>query len=320
MKRFSSKTKTHFRRRSTSGERIRRGLVLLVVVLVLSVIFSRIFGMVAAYVASPFGTFSSFIANVTAPIPAFFKERATLQSNIDELTRELEATRLSQGSVRALEEENAELRALLRAEDDERIAAGVLRRPVDTPYDTLFIDRGSSDGILVGAPVFATKDHIIGSISAVYETSALVTLTTAPGHVSTAYIYGPDIYTEALGQGGGVLRVSVPQGVGIAVGDVVVLPSVYPGVFGTITHITAHESSPEQYGYVTNEIPQSALRVVAVGTRSLEPSSFEAVRENVERMYEDLFVVPVPADILVSTSSATSSATTTAISTEQQGE
>lgn len=212
--------------------------------------------------------------------------------------------------LNSLRQENESLRALLGDEGETRIAAGIIGRPTALPYDVLMLDKGSDEGIMVDTAVYAGDDTVIGYVTASYQHTALVTLVSTPGFTSTAYVFGPNIYTTAIGIGGGITRIHVPQGIKLSVGDSVVLPSLSSGIYGNISAIDSVPELPEQYGYVASQIPIHSLRVVAVGTRPLSVMDFETARAVVETAKKDFLMIDVPDDMLIDVVDATSSATT----------
>lgn len=215
----------------------------------------------------------------------------------------------------ALREENTRLRLFDDNASDD-VLAGVIGRPTALPYDVLLIDKGMSDGIKEGAPVYAASDAALGFVATVYEHSALVVLVSTPGYVSTVYIYGPNIYTTAIGQGGGVTRIHVPQGVVLSVGNPVVMPSLARGIYGSITAVDSVPERPEQYGYMTSDIPVSSLRFVAVGKEPIGVIDFEAAKAVVDNVRRDFLMVNVPTEELIDLDGGTT-ATTTATSTDE---
>lgn len=223
-----------------------------------------------------------------------------------------EATPDQLAELATLQEENERLRLF---SEDEDILAGVIGRPTALPYDVLFIDKGSTEGIVLNAPVYAENDAAIGFIAAVYENNALVALLSTPGYVSTVYVYGPNIYTTALGQGGGVTRIHVPQGVALSVGDPVVMPSLARGIYGSISAVDSVPERPEQYGYMTSAIPLSSLRFVSVGKTPLRTMSFEEARSAVDAARRDFLQVEVPPEALIDLETGTSATTTLEVST-----
>ncbi|MCA9366015.1 rod shape-determining protein MreC [Candidatus Kaiserbacteria bacterium] len=259
---------------------------------------------------TPVVRFESWLSESSATVPSYFRDRNELLGDIEDLQRELESDRASKGSVQLLQSENADLRALLGTTDEERIAAGVIGRPTALPYDVLVIDQGSKQGVTENAPVYSGSNTVIGFVAAVYSDTSVVTLVTTPGFTSTVYIYGPDIYTTAEGLGGGMLRVRVPQGILLSEGDLVILPSLGSGIYGTVSVVESIATEPEQYGYVSTETPISSLRFVSVGIQPLASLSFEEAKEVVDNVRRDLLTVPVPSGVLIDTENlATSTAT-----------
>lgn len=218
-----------------------------------------------------------------------------------------------------LRAENSSLRDVMGENTRDRIAAGVIGRPTALPYDILLIDKGESEGILKDAPVYATKDTVIGFVAAVYQNSSLVALLSTPSFTSTAYILGPNIYTTAVGIGGGVTRIHVPQGIELNVGDLVVLPSLSKGVYGRISAIDSVPERPEQYGYLTTDLPINSLKIVSIGSAPLNKISFEEAKNLINEAKRDFLMIDVPVDVLVDieTSSTTDNATSTEENTNQ---
>src|SRR5581483_1482305 len=95
----------------------------------------------------------SALWRVLAPVMA---ARESLGGSGAQLRAELASTTAALESLRYLAQENAQLRAELnRAGSRREVAAGVIARPPGTPYDTLMVDAGSSEGVREGAQVFA---------------------------------------------------------------------------------------------------------------------------------------------------------------------
>lgn len=231
---------------------------------------------------------------------------------IENLHAQLASVSGERYTIELLSHENEELRTLLGDGEQKRIVAGIIGRPNKLPYDVLVLDKGSSEGIVEGAPVFIGERTVIGAVKKVFPHSAVVELVTSPGFVSSVYIFGPDIYTTAYGIGGGQMRVGVPQGIKLNEGDLVILPSVESGIYGKVSVVDSIPTRPEQYGYVSPETPLSSLRLVSVGDTPLDPVSFEEAQAIVSSARTELFEVPVPEGVLVT---ATTTATTTATST-----
>ncbi len=296
MKNFLSKTRESSLHNSKSGKNTKIFFWIFVVCTVL--FFSReIVSTLSSALTTPFYFVHHYIQTSGATVPVFVRSRMELLDQI----RGLEEKVLSQAGVdttlQLLTIENNELRGLLGASSSPRIAGGVIARPPYTPYDTLIIDRGSAEGVLEDAPVFYGANRALGYVRKTFEHHALVTLFSSPGVESTVYVFGSNFFTTAYGEGGGVIRLSVPQGVAIKPEDVVILPSLDTGILGTIDHIQSIPTEPEQHAYVTFDVPLQSIRVVGVGiTPVLSDTTFMEAKEAVQNAEHRLFTIPIPPE------------------------
>ena len=290
-------------RRASQNKRYKTILVAAAVALLLWYLVPATVSMVASALIYPVVSIERWLADSGSAVPAYVRDRKVLLSQL----QEAEATIAAQGgadlTIDRLQKENDALRALLGASTTERIAAGVIARPPAVPYDVMVLDRGERDGIVLNAPVFSGRDQVIGHISKVYKRSAVVTLASAPGVESTVYLIGPDIYTSAVGEGGGVLRVGVPQGIPIAPGDLVVIPSFDAGVYGLISAVNSEPTRPQQYGYVTLDRSLQSIRWVAVGQNPVSADTFDEIAEIVDEILVSATTVELPASAIVAPTS-----------------
>jgi cell shape-determining protein MreC len=315
MKNFSLKTKRNSHL-SSANRSIYKTVVLVVVSLLLIFIFRGIFGSALSSVTMGVERISNYLNTSSASLPTYIRDRKELQNEINRLRQEVAAQSGSESTIARLSFENEELRSFVGDTKNERILAGVVARPPTVPYDLLVIDRGSDHGILEGAPVYHEKNHVIGVVSKVYSESALVTLFSSSGTETTVYLYGPNVFAYAYGEGGGVIRISVPQGITLTEGDPVVLPSIHSSDIGVIERIVSVPAEPEQSAFVTFPVSLQSVRTVSVERSVIDIQSYEDVVPNVS-LINDRFNIAVP-DIVRSemntttpTSTAPRGATTT---------
>lgn len=295
MKNFSLKTKESFRPSSKETHTKTYVVWALVAFVVLVVLKDVITGGTAFFAQSLYSVRHYFLTS-SATIPLFLQSRLELLERITSLETELASQRGMSTTYTYVSEENKELRALLSASSSPRIGAGVVARPPFTPYDTVIIDRGSEDGVVLHAPVYYGSNIALGYVRSVFPHTALITLFSSSGVETTVYLFGAHIFTTAYGEGGGVIRISVPQGVPLEEGRLVVLPSLDTGVLGTIRSIQSISTEPEQHAYVTLDEPLQSIRLVSVGTRAVEEATFEEAKEHVEETEKQLFTITIPED------------------------
>lgn len=319
MKKFSSITRVNSRRISQTKKRFRILLITLVCIAAL-VIAPALMRTAAAVIVAPVVLAKDWFLESGSSLPQYLRNRKEMVDQIALLESQLAATAGERHTIQTLAQENEELRSLLGYDGEERILAAVIGRPGVLPYDSLMLDRGLDDGITEGAPVYIGDNTVIGIVKNASAKTSLVELITAPNFESTVFIMGPDIYTNAVGIGGGQLRVGVPQGIPLAEGDLVVLPSITSGVYGAISVVQSEATRPEQYGFVSPETPLSSIRFVSVGTTPMQSISFETAQELLGTMRSRLFTVPVPEGILVDTHDTGTTGTTSASTTVQAEE
>lgn len=314
MKKSWSTTKGNYRRNSVSS-RTRLAFGLAAFALLIGVLLPHTASVVASYVLQPVLTLERWVRESESALPTYVRSRAALQAELAALQQQLGLQEGDTEVVAALQAENAVLRDQLEYATTTLMSARVLQQPPLVPYDRLVLNRGARDGIVLDAPVFAGELVLIGRVVQVTARQSMVTLLSNPGVKSTVYIFGPDIYTTAVGQGGGIVRVGVPQGVPLAVGDPVSVPAAGLGILGTITQIETEATRPEQYGFVPLPVPLQSLQYVQVGTEPLMPVSFAEARDLVADTRTTYFTVPVPEGVLVDITEGASATTSTATTT-----
>ena len=290
----------------------KAGLVLfaLLVCTVLYFVVPKVVTTVVAMVWYPFDAVRVWVAESGSSLPQYIRERKVLVDELEALKIKVATEQGTENTIKKLQIENDELRELAGAVPEARILARVIGRPGTLPYDIVMLDRGRDHGIIENAPVFLGADQVIGFVSKVNEKTSFVTLVTTPGFSSSAYVIGPNIYTFAEGMGSGILRVRVPQGIMLRTGDMVLLPAIDSGIYGVISYIETSSTQPEQYGFVTTNIPTQSLYYVSVGKEGIVPHSFDEAQTLVDTTRTALFTVDVPLDVLVTPETSTSTAST----------
>jgi cell shape-determining protein MreC len=296
---------------TSRANRLKKIALVGAVALVLFFLVPKLVASVTSLVLTPVHALQTWISKSSDSFPQFFRDRSTLIAQLDALTETQSARSGDRLTADLLSKENVELRSLLGDDGEQRIVAGVIGRPDTVPYDVLVLDKGSDDGIVEGAPVFIGDDAVIGIVSKTFGRSSVVELITTPGFTVSVYIIGPNIYTNAAGIGGGQLKVGVPQGITLTPGDLVILPGVGAGIYGAISTVQSVATEPEQYGYVSPEVPLAGLRLVGVGAIPLKPVTFEEAQKIVSESKQQAFQVSVPKDMLVTTEIASSTASST---------
>lgn len=180
--------------------------------------------------------------------------------------------------VLALEQENIELKHLLGRDVEyasttastsiqvpkDSVLATVLRRPPYSPYDSLMIDIGTAEGVVPSDRVLAPGNVLIGKVTEVYTNTSKVELYSNPGNTYDILIGKNNITATATARGGGVFEVVLPRDSGVAVGDVVQIPSITTVTFATVTAIVAEPARAFSTVLFSSPVNINQLRWVVV--------------------------------------------------------
>jgi len=165
-----------------------------------------------------------------------------------------------------LKKENDDLKNILnRKKEDQTFLLGtVLVKPFLSPYDTLIIDVGISNGVTAGDKVMVEGNIFIGYVSEVYDSTSKVVLYSSPGEKVKVLIGSNNVEKEAVGLGGGNFSVETPRETDVKEGDSIIIPSVSTNVFGIVEKIEFKESDSFQNVLFKNPINIAELKWVEV--------------------------------------------------------
>ncbi len=241
-------------------------LIVLVIVLGRGPVLGAI-GRVGHMIGLPFWRTANVIEDGTGGMRDLTRSRDSLLQENKALRDQIELSDLQSKTFNALIAENLHLKELMgRSDEAQTILARVLSRPPFEVYDTFVIDVGADKGIVPGALVYGKGAFVIGSISRVMDTTAVVTLASAPGEMHTAMIAESDPLAPIsasssttlsedhelvfTGIGGGGFRAQVPKQLSIATGTMMALPTFAPSYLGSISgeYVPENGSLKEVYG------------------------------------------------------------------------
>ncbi len=296
--------------RKKNNSHIVRVTIIAIIFVVIGMLIPKIINVAGAIIMSPINAVNNWLETSSQTFPTFVRSRAALEAEIEKLEQELVVAKSSSVTLTRLTEENDSMRSLLSADGKPRILAAVVARPGDLPYDVLQIDQGWESGIKEGAAVYIGTDQFIGFVTQVARNHSFIKMLTSPGFEATAFINGSNVVATIEGYGGGVARVRVPQGVALTVGDLVHVLSVNPGVFGRISYIETTPSQPEQYGYISPELPLRSIHFVAVDSEPISKISAEEAYQAISSLTEQQMIIE-GVQAINSTSTASSSTSTT---------
>jgi rod shape-determining protein MreC len=171
--------------------------------------------------------------------------------------------------VQMLRSENAELKELLgrrTSEDDSKVLSVVIMRPPKTPYDSLMIDTGEDQGIVLGDRVYAENDYLIGYVDEVRDKTSIVKLFSTPGERIDVVI-GVGSTTAnvvAEGHGSGNFYIKAPKNIEVKELDPVVVPGTYSYILGSLEKIESSEGEAFTHLYFKLPVNLNSLKYVNV--------------------------------------------------------
>lgn len=147
---------------------------------------------------------------------------------------------------RTLSERVSDLEALIGkgAESPSGIAAGVLARPPQAPYDTLVVNAGEDAGVTLGMEAFGRGGTPLGLVTSLTSSFARITLFSSSGTRTPGWVGKNRTALSILGAGGGTFTAQVSKSAAIGVGDGVYAPGPGALFFGTVTHVETDPASP----------------------------------------------------------------------------
>ncbi len=237
---------------------------------------------------SPVWRASTFLSGfITRPFAYLAAQERLLQENAV-LNNRVRIAEEREAIARALRQENQELMLQAGRTPDSRRdtttapalpfffgkdphVAVITSRPVRSYYDTLIIDRGRADGIVVGNTVFSSGGILLGAIDATFAHQSRVVLYSSSGTKTSVLIGKDHLATVAEGQGGGNFVVRVAHGAPIAVGDTVEVPHDEPWVLGVVGALDAKPSQALASVLIKSSVNFQEMKWVVVTNTFLVP-------------------------------------------------
>lgn len=233
---------TSFRHDNKRKEKRRRILIGFILLLVLIFFvrgpLSASLGGVLAAIGRPFWLVKVELQNDLSDFASVFTSKDALAKENAQLHEELDRIAAEAYSREKLADENEELKARLgRNPEISFILGRVIASPAESPYDTLVIDAGEDVGIREGMDAYADGDFVIGKVTRTWKRSALITLLSAPENELSVTVGSSSIPAMARGVGGGNMRIVLPKGSDVSVGDLVDIPALGPSYAGVVSAI-----------------------------------------------------------------------------------
>ncbi len=202
-------------------------------------------------ISRPLWIIRGVISNPLSNIKDYFVSKDSLIVENISLKEDITNLRLKEIDYEVLSKEFEDLKNQLnRKENLSRIVSRVLSKPPISPYDTLIIDVGSSDGIFIGNRVYLSDNIVIGLVKNVTPHTSLVELFSNGDREQEVTLSRTGTSFVLKGLGGANLELEVPKDTDIVLGDIFLYPKFTPAVIGSVYYIDANSQSSFKKIYV----------------------------------------------------------------------
>lgn len=173
-----------------------------------------------------------------------FVDRDGLVEENRNLLNEIEKNRIGLADHESLKYENQKLREALKLKSSEKmIAASIIARPPQVPLDSLFLDKGSQDGLKEGDRVLVGERILVGKIAKLTQNRSTAVLNSFAGISSFAYVARTGEPLEIKGNGGGSIGAKVPIDFDVLIGDKMILGGSTVYLLAVVEMIETDQSS-----------------------------------------------------------------------------
>lgn len=195
---------------------------------------------------------------------SYFNSKNSLTKEIEDLKLKLTDSEARMQNYSVLLDENENLKEILGRKNEGLtfILSVILGRSNQSPYDTLIIDAGNKEGVVVGAEVFAFGNIPIGRVDAVYADSSKVVLFSNSEERTSVYIN--DALFDLVGRGGGNFELILPRDFILEKGAHAVLPGIVPHVVATVVSTISDPRDSFKKVLLTSPINISELKFVQI--------------------------------------------------------
>lgn len=226
---------------------------------------THVFSSAALGIARPFWRLRDSFSEKIHSYRSHFASKKSLVQELDALKIENERLRIEVIDRDALSDENTKLKETLGRTKDRQVILGIaLTHPGQSLYDTIIIDVGTREGIVVGAKVFAGGEALIGYVAEVFEGSSKAILYSAPGEKVEGIAAGIDTPLVLTGRGGGNFEIELPRDVNLPIGTPIVLPHINTYILGSVGDVTFDPRDPFQKVLVQSPVNVQEVRFVEI--------------------------------------------------------
>lgn len=228
------------------------GLAIVVIVLFM-LIFRGSLARAFAVVQRPLVTAGTWIGGKTSGI---FDAKAVAPERVAKLEAERAALAIDRAELERLRDEHKELTELLGflgRHQYRSVTAAVVSRSIGPEASAFVIDRGTTDGIVVGAPAISGEGVLVGKVvSATAGAASIRVLSDRDSATAVTLLNGTRTIGVVEGMSGALLRLQyIPQDERVSINDIVVTSGLETNVpsgliVGIVNTVESNPNAPFQ--------------------------------------------------------------------------
>jgi|GEM_PF-3234172 len=190
-----------------------------------------------------------------------------LMHRLISLEKRVTEEKIAQDKALLIESEYNELLKLVGLNDSKStLIARVVHAQSSYNRDTMIIDKGSLDGVIVGQDVVSESGILIGKVSLVDSHYSIISLTSHTQMDTPVIFISSDETQEPFalmmaGRGGYQMKLEIPRHVAVAQGDVISYANA-SFIAGVIEKISFDSRDPFQKAYVRLPVHPEKIRFV----------------------------------------------------------
>lgn len=194
----------------------------------------------------------------------YFNSKTSLTKELEDLQSKLSESEARMQNYDTVLDENENLKEIFNRKSEELklTLAVILGRANQSPYDTLIIDAGESEGSTVGARVFALGNIPIGRIDTAYADSSKVILFSNSQEITPVNIGGA--LFDIVGRGGGNFELILPRDFVLEKGAEAVLPGIVPYVVAEVVSTISDPRDSFKKVLLTSPVNIGELKFVQI--------------------------------------------------------
>ncbi len=235
----------HLRSKPKSENRPKIFLVLAVFVILflLSYFFGAFFRKIFTNIAKPIWVVGITVEKPFSNITDYFRTRGALISENQNLKDQITALSLKVTDYNTVSTELSDLKNESGRNVAGRLVTNIISRPPQSPFDTLVIDFGSSDGITVDSKAYLSDTIIVGTVQSVSPRSSIVSLFSTPNKKTDVVLLRTGASYSLEGNGGGNFKLEVPKDTDIVWGDSFMYPGSRTSLVANVYYIDSNSQS-----------------------------------------------------------------------------